>query len=475
MNNYSLDDEELDLIPLDDEFFPTDEEEELDIIPLDYEDQEFEFNRPEEINVDFPEEQQNQINGEEHIQENVNPEDESKKEEEFKFPVYLDESDRIDAEIDRNKAQFISRMGESVLGLPGDIYNFLSSFIPSELLGIAGQYLPTSEKLRETSESASLGYTAPKNEEEERIGEVFSDIGSFLTPGAKQYSLARNIGIPVFANLVKEGVDKVGLGEFSDEAKMGTMVALDIMHLRNGGPKAYSGKLFNLSEQLVPSGAKYSNPRFFSSLKNLFQDMKKGGTTPSKSSSLRKIREILKKGKDGSINVEELIEFRKSLNELLDKAKAFSLETPTKIRKKQIKNLNKVKNKVIKAIDDYGKTNPKFAEVNKAANESWAALESSQVISNFLQKMAGSIVKNSAVQTVLGLGSIVGSKVAGIGAYLAPAAIIYQGIKILYQIGKSPTLRRYYTNIMKGALSGNTSQVLKNTKALDLALEEEED
>jgi len=39
---------------------------------------------------------------------------------------------------------------------------------------------------------------------------------------------------------------------------------------------------------------------------------------------------------------------------------------------------------------------------------------------------------------------------------------------------KSPTLRKYYGEILKGASLGNAAQVTRNTKALDKALEKED-
>jgi hypothetical protein len=398
------------------------------------------------------------------------------KKEEFQF----EEENDLDREIERNIAQQTSRMAESILGAPGDIWSFAKSVFGYD----SETDLPTSKSLRKKSEELSLGYTKPENEFEEKAGELQQDISSFMLPGSRTYSLARNIGIPLAANLAKEGVGSI-LGKKGDEAKIGTMVILDLISNRGkGGAKGYASSLFQNSEKAIPQGTKISSSNLTTGLNEIYNSLKKGGSTPSKSSSMKKIREILKKSKGGEIEVKELIEYRKSINELLDQAKAFNPFKDPKIQGKKIKNLQNVKSKVIDSLDEYGKINPEFGKLNKAANEAWGAYEGSKKMSQVIKEVGSKVLRNPISQ-ILFLGTSgathhfpqilsylgLGAKGAVVGAPFVFGA--HETYKIMHQIVKSPTLAKYYGNVLKGAASGNLQQVSKNMKKLDEKLEKE--
>lgn len=394
----------------------------------------------------------------------------------FSFDEDYPEFD-LEREIERNIARGTSRIGETILGMPGDLYSFgkyLFGYEPET-------YLPTSKSLQELSEKATLGYTSPQSEAEEKSDEVLQDIASFMVPGTGKYNFVRNIGIPVMANLVKEGVKVTGDEKLGDAAKIGTMITLDIMNLKGpGGAKKFASNLFNESEKLVPEGAVLNSPRLEKSLKSLEKVLESGGSRPSTEKALKKINEIQSKMKFGDIEVQELIDFRKSINEIKTELGGFEVQLPKALKKKAIANLDKVKNEVIEGLNEYGsKSNPEFLKLNKAANEAYAAYEQSDKIGNFIRKTMKGTVKNPAVKTVLGLGGAAGgfkypalaTKGAAVGV---PAIAAYQGYKVLYQVMKSPTLRKFYGNILKGAAAGNSSQVSRNVKALEKNLKEED-
>lgn len=386
----------------------------------------------------------------------------------------------LEREIERNIAQGTSRIGETILGLPGDLSNFVRGLFGDE----SESNLPTSKSLREKSEKYSLGYTKPQNEFEEKTGEVLQDIASFMLPGSGKYNFVRNLGIPVVANLTKEGIKYSGNEKLGDAAKVGTMVVLDLLHHKGGGAKKYASSLFNESEKLIPEGEKLRSLNFEKSLSNLEKSLSSGGTAPSKEKALKKVSEIQSKMKNGEIDVKELIDFRKNINEIKSELGGFEVQLPKHIKKKAIANLDLVKNQVIKALDEYGNTiNPEFGNINRSANEAWATYENSDKIANFIKKSAKGLVKSNGVKAVLGLtgyGAIahplttagLATKTAFVGA---PLYAGYESYKILHQVMKSPTLRKFYGNILKGAISGNSSQVSRNVKALDKELLEMEE
>jgi len=300
------------------------------------------------------------------------------KQEEFLFEGEND----LDREIERNIAQQTSRIGETLAGAPGDIWSFAKSIFGFE----PETNLPTSESLRKKSEELSLGYTKPKNEFEERLGEVQQDIASFMIPGSGKYNFVRNIGIPITANLAKEGVKAVGGDKMADAAKMGTMVILDLMNLKGGGAKKYATNLFKESESLIPEGATLKSKNLEKGLSSLQKSLESGGSAPSKEKALKKITEIQSKVQNGQIEVKELIDFRKTINEIRSELGGFEVQLPKAIKKKAIANLDFVKKEVINGLNEYGKLeNPEFLKLNKAANESYAAYEASDKMGKFIK------------------------------------------------------------------------------------------
>ena len=376
--------------------------------------------------------------------------------------------------IERNQAQFTSRIGEGVLGLPGDLVNFVGG-----LFGYNPE-APGSEKLRELSEEATGGYTKPQGELEERVGETLQDMALFALPGAKHYGVARNIGIPVVANLAKEGIKYSGSGETGQAAgKIGTMVILDLLSHRNalGSSKEYASSLFKKADEAIPKGLSINSSNLEKSLDVLEKSLKAGGEKPSTGDALKKISEIRGSVKNGKIDLKDLVAYRPAINEWIDKHKGFDIAVPPSVKTKIIHNLNNVKGEVIKAAEEYGaKYNPEYLKLSQSANEAYSAWAQSNKIKNFIEKHASSKLKSTGAKLILGgvltggvggTGALVGGAAAGLGALGAGA-----GYKVLQTIlrSKSPTLRNHYFNILEGASKGNIGQVTKNAKALDKEL-----
>lgn len=383
----------------------------------------------------------------------------------------------LEREIERNIARGTSRIGETIAGLPGDILNFVIGMAKTPVEGKPPQSIfPTSSSLKKKSEELTLGYTSPKNEEEERTDEVLQDIAGFMIPGGGAYNLTRNIGIPVVANLAKEGVKYLG-GDEKKQAytKMGTMISLDL--LNPGGARRYLSSLYDQSERMVPANAVTRARNLQNSVNRLTARLETGGSSPSKTQALTKLNEISETIMNGEIPVRELIEFRKSINEIKTSLKGFDVAMPAGVKRAAVRNLDQVNREVINTLNDYGRFNPEFGQLNRAANEGWAALEQSSKYSNYIEKTTKNIVKGHAVKTLFGVGAGVYAFPKIAGAAALTAAPVYTGLKsyeILHQVIRSPTLRRYYANVLYGAATRNASQVASNAKKLDEALEKED-
>lgn len=402
------------------------------------------------------------------------PTEEIKQKESFKDSDFISD-EQVEKDIERAQARTLSRVGETILGAPGDIASFFTG-----LFGKDQNVLPTSSGIKKFTEKASQGYLSPQSEFEERSDELVSDIASMAIPGSGKYNFARNIGIPVVANLVKEGL-KYGNSSEKSQAygKIGSMVALDLLSRRTGGAKKYASSLFGEAEKSLPNGLSFDASNLKSSLDKLENTLSSGGSRPTTKKALEKVSEIKSEIKNGKIDAKKLAAYRPSINEAIEELGGFQMEVPRKLKPKAIKNLNEVKSEVIKTLDEYGKKfNPKFLELNRSANEAWAAYEKSNKIANFLQNKVPYSPKSKAVQAlfsiapssaVLGLASI--SPASALGAVTGLTA--YQGYKVLDRVTRSPVLRKYYLNTLKEASLGNIPQTSKNLKALDLSLKDE--
>lgn len=383
----------------------------------------------------------------------------------------------FERETERHQARNMSRFLESTVGLPGDIASFVTG-----LFGKEQNVLPTSKKLQEFSEKVTKGFTAPRNELEKFGDDIFKDIGGMLFPGATQYNAARNIGIPIVGNLIKEGIHYAGADEKNAAyTKMGTMIVLDLLSQRSGmggGAKQYASNLYNKAEELIPEGAKADAKNLQKHLSKLKESFEMGGERPSTVKALKKISEVENDIKDGQIGMKNLLAYRRSINEVIEELGGYNVELPAKVRQRAVNNLQDVKKATIEASNDWGKNHsPQFLKLNKSANEAWAAIENSNKVTKFIQKHAGKYA-NPLTKTLFGITPVAG----GAQAVLAPPTLAatgalsagYNAYKILSRAKNSKALQKYYANIIKGALAGNASQVSSNMIALNKGMQEAE-
>lgn len=401
-------------------------------------------------------------------QDQIIPQQEMQQQDQFPFEGEND----LDREIERGIAQQTSRQAESILGMPGDVNSIVEGITGLPLFGLLGHFAPTSEKLKETSEKASLGYTKPKNEFEQSIGELQQDIASFMIPGSKQYSMMRNIGIPIAANLAKEGIKLTGEEKVAEGSKLGLMVVLDLWSQRQGGAKKFYQGLFQEMHKRVPKGRTYSAENLEPALKSLIKEFELGGDKPSVTKAVSKSKEILGKIKNGKISLEEAVAIRPAINEMVEDLQGFEYIFKPKMKQKIISNLHKVKSEVIKSTEEYGKKfDPEFLELSRTANEAAAAYEKSNMISKFLNKNFGAKKLSKPVQFILGItgagaGTLaMGAKAAAVGAL--PIAATYQTVKMFSRLKNSATLRKYYGSVLDAAAKGNVGQASRSVQAIE--------
>jgi len=401
-----------------------------------------------------------------------------------------------------NKAKGIGIDVASVLGgLPGDFrdflgsaYGFLEEKTPEkvgnvlkkgrELFEESGvkkllpiNYFPTSHEVEEKLHEKTGQKYRPQSKQEEELRGLGKDITSFFAPGSGKMKLLSRIGIPVMGFLTKKGLEKAGGTHGQQEAgKMGTMIALSMMN--PGGAKKHASSLFGKSERLVPPGTLMDASKVESALTPLKSKLAKGGSAPSKTEALKKIDEIEGKIKNGHMEIHDALEFRKNINEILERAGGF--DVPEKERIASIRNLESVKDSIIKGINEYGKTHPEFGKINHAANRAFAVVQNSNLITRNIEKALQRPLKSSALKSLLNIAPYAG---AGATAILSPelAAVgvgatgLYNSVKILTRVVRSPEMLKYYTNLVTAGLQNNAAEIARNAKLLDEAFMKDEE
>ncbi len=403
-------------------------------------------------------------------------------------------SENTERDIERNIARGTSRMGERILGFPADIVNFIQGITGKK----AGEFpLPTSQELKEKSEKWSQGYTSPQNALEEKSDEFLGDVAGMMIPGGtvanRGLQLARVVGIPLAGALAHEGIKyKTGDEKKATWAKLGTMFILDLLAQRFNASgdrgissRSYINGLFESAEASVAPGATADATTLQTALMDLRNTMQRGGTSPTTTPALTKIDEALAVINNGQIEVAQLPAFRRNINAIRQSLGGWEAQMPPTLKIQAINNLERVKNSIIEAGENYGRTqNPEFLQYWQSANEASAVIARSNVVSNFVQKYFGNKFVSKGAQALFGVGTVGAAKV---GSVFAPAATagtallgglasgMYVAGKAIYRVMNSPTLRRYYIDTITAAANGQKAVMIQNLAKLDKALAEEEE
>ena len=406
--------------------------------------------------------------------------------------VKQDQEEVVDPEIERHVARLASRGAEQIVGAPGNIRDLayatkdaLTSLkeksaknfgfpLPKEpesfkkfdeaipiAKTVSGllDYLPTSSKLKEKSQELTGGYTSPKTESE-RIGdELFENLVASALPGQGKANLWRNIAAPTIGVLGKEFVKQVGGSEKSQAlTQIGLNLAIPLM---SANAKGYNNKLWSEVEKSAPTlSVNIANQRKEAQylLKNI-ETNRLGSTGEKKVSEI--LKDFLYKTSNGTMTGNQLVGFNKSLNNTRgDPALLTGGYTL----------LNDVSDIIKKSAKEFKKIAPDFYQQWKNANEVHGAIANSAYIANGIRKMSKPLVSDGA-RALFGAATHAG---AGVLASVPPLFAIYKGTQILNRVAQSPVLMKYYTNILKSSLRGNTVQMASSLEKLDNALLKEE-
>lgn len=382
-------------------------------------------------------------------------------------------------DVKRHLTRSVVRGAEALAGAPGDVlnapFNVARLAIPKsqqknfdEVSKIAkfflpGINLPTSSQLKETSSKLSNGYTDPKSEGEKKSDDIISDFVSLAIPIKGKIPFARSLGASIGSNLAEMGVKHLGGEEGAQTAtKLGTAFLLTAINPK--GANKYASSLFSEAESLLPKNAMAEGKMLSGELKNFKQELIKGGSAPSKDKSLKKIDEVLNATKNGRISVDELTSFKKSINEAREGLyQEFGSNKSGRLSAKR--NLDRVSKSVDKALDGYGQTNPAWNKAYRSANEAHGAIQQSKKVGN---QVARVLKQNPHLAS--------GGAVAEI--FFAPKTLPlvgagFAGLKtaeLLTRVGKSPVLRKYYSDVINAALKQDSAEIAKSLERFDSAI-----
>ena len=407
----------------------------------------------------------------------------------FFFEDELVEDQAPQSEIPRHLGRGAARAAEAALGLPGDLMN-----LPLELGGglakllgapegsvekakditkqiVPAANLPGSEDIREQFTERFTGEALQPQTRGEEIGdEIIGDAVSIFLPakGAKGLKsvrrLLRSLGIAGGATGAAELAGKFGAGEKGKTAtKLGSMLFLSSLGMAK--PRQLTRELYSQAEEAIKEGASVPASKMKNQLFGLRNSLKKGLEAPTEKAVLDKIEKLDGKIKRGKIGVDELWASKRSLNEELGRMLGEAKTRPERVRAKKLyKRLNGILNE---ELGEYAEKNPQFGKPFKEAEEAFGTLAQSELVGNFIRNHARYTPSSVLLYPLLHAFPMPGAA-TGIASVAG-----YKGGQLAYRLLKSPTLRKYYTKVLKDAAAEDSKALNRSLRQLDKKLVEE--
>lgn len=395
-------------------------------------------------------------------------------------------------EIMRHSARTGARIGETIAGLPGDIFAIPGKIATYAAEKISGKeqpgirkavelartttpfgQLPTSSEIREITKAFSANYLEPKNETEALADDVISDAVALMIPIKGKVPFLKSIALSAGSNLVGKATEKFsGKSDVGTYAKLGSLMLMS-MASKSGfkGADKFVNGLYSQAEATIPEAATVNATKMSENLSRLKKSVSLGTKAPSEKFIINEVDEILEKVKDGKISPQEAMASKRSLNEKIASF-AYGPE-PQQVKARAKKLAPIIKKELNSVINEYGKENPEFLKTYRQAEEGFATIAQSKRVSNFIQKHAqmGKIGGGGALalEALTGHpGMILPTISAAAGSYS-----VIKSAELMTRIAKSPTLRKYYLGVINAAAQENAIDMNKNLQKLDIKLQKE--
>lgn len=402
----------------------------------------------------------------------------------------------LGANIARQAGRTGARVAETVLGAPRALGEFGESLIPektlikgAEKIGLGEgaktlleltkkfsphKLFPKSEDIRENVTKHLFGEKLePKNEWEKKADTLVSDFAALAIPlpGA-QMKVLKPALLAAGGNIASEVIGQVG-GTEKQKAygKLGTILAGSMINPKSA--EKLKDSLYAQAREAKPVDAKVTANTLVKKTNDFEKQLLKGDPSAgSKKKTLSLIKEIKDKVKNNKIDVDELEEFKRNINEARSGLyEEFKID---KVGRKSAKrNLDHVSNLIDDTLKEYGKTNPEWEAFYRPANEVHGAIAQSKRVRNWVGKNAKKI-GFLPLLAEMGLYHYGGAPAAGAAALAGGAAAVgFVGSEIGARIMKSPTLRKHYMNVVNSALREDVVAVHENLKRLDSEMKKE--
>ena len=363
----------------------------------------------------------------------------------------------------------LSELEEEALGSPsiGTLeHSVMNPPTSSEVRGIVTPKI--AESLGEDREAFE-----PKTEFEKGAGEFTQDLTSFFLPGTGQMRMMTRIGAPIVGNLSKEGYKYLtGDEKTAEKVKNGIMLATTIAGQSN--PGQFASERIGQGKQMIPQTTTVNASSLAQNLMPLVNRMLRGFKVPSKSRTVQGLQELAQQvDQNGRINLHSLMDARDGINEWISEAGGFDI--PKASRPALMRNLNELKTNIIRTIDEnLANRFPEAAELYRTGYEAAAVTHESHAITNFIERNFGKKTASIGAKLLfpgLAGGAAVLPKTVGVIGATYP---LYKGGQILYRVGQSPTLARYYSEVLRSSSQGNVPVMVKSMEKLDHELEKME-
>lgn len=386
---------------------------------------------------------------------------------------------KLAKEIPLGAAKTTARAVEHGLGLPGDILSLLNRFVASpiteKLTGekglpyeetLLGKAIPTTETHRKNIQEVTGKSLEPRNRFEKVRDDIVQDTLDYLVPIKTKVpfknTLTRALSTSIGSNLAGEAVEAyTGSQNKGTWTKLGSAFLLTLLDKKKASSLA--SELYKQAENALPANATTSAAPLSQTLNNLISRMSRGIKAPSEKFVINIAKRVKKKINNGLINVNDAWAAKRGVNEELDK---ILFETPGKAAQQRARTHAK---QITHALNDtlasYGRNNPAFYKPFQAAEESFATIAKSNVISKF--------VENNLKYSPLTSG-LLHLFAGGVGPSTSALVAPYSVGKLLYRM-KSPTLRKMYADTLKEAAKENAVGFNNKLRKLDQALQKQEE
>lgn len=402
----------------------------------------------------------------------------------------------LSSNIGRQAGRTGARIAETVLGAPRALGEFGEMLIPEKALKKGAEKIglkepvekglefvkkhapyklfPKTEDIRENITKRLFGEKLePKTKWEKKADELVSDFAALAIPlPGKQLSLLKPGLLALGGNAASDVVGKMGGTEKEKTyAKLGTIVAGSMI---NPGSAQKLGKsLYAQAKEARPTDAKIGAKNLLKNSESFEKQLLKGDPgASSKKKSLDLIKEIKSKIKNDNIEIEELEQFKRDINEA--RSSLYETFKSDKVGKKSAKrNLDMVSNLVDKSLKEYGKVNPEWEAFYRPANEVHGAIAQSHKARNNIMRVAKKYGMH-AILPALGIGHFGGGPgMAGIVGSAAAGTAIVGGLEIGARFAKSPVLQKHYINLINSALKDDIVAMHENLKRLEKELKKD--